>query len=106
MIPGLNINQLKKLMKDVEEIEATRVIIEGKKKLVIENPKVTRMNIMGQDTFQIIGQAQEVVEPKEIFTEEDVKLVMEQTGVSEEDAKKALIENDGDIAKTILALKK
>jgi len=106
MIPGMNINQLKKLMKDVEDIPAERVIIEGPKKFVIENPKVMRMNVMGQDTFQIMGEAKEVTESEEIFTEDDLKLVMEQTGCSEEDAKKSLIVNKGDIAKTIIDLNK
>jgi len=106
MIPGMNMNQLKKLMKDVEDIPAERVIIEGPKKLVIENPKVMRMNVMGQDTFQIIGEAKEVTEDEEMFTEDDLKLVMEQTGCSEDEAKDALIMNKGDIAKTIIDLTK
>lgn len=106
MLPGMNINQIKKLMKDVEEIEAERVIIEGPKRLVIEKPKVMRMSVMGQDTFQVIGEAKEVAEAEEAFTEDDIKLVMEQTGADEEDVKESLVMNKGDIAKTILDLKK
>jgi nascent polypeptide-associated complex subunit alpha len=64
------------------------------------------MNVMGQDTFQIMGEAKEVTESEEIFTEDDLKLVMEQTGCSEEDAKESLIVNKGDIAKTIIDLNK
>jgi len=106
MLPGMNMNQIKKLMKDVEEIEAERVIIEGPRRLVIEHPKVMRMSVMGQDTFQVTGAAKEVKEQEELFTDDDVKLVMEQTGADEEEVKESLIENKGDIAKTILDLKK
>jgi nascent polypeptide-associated complex subunit alpha len=105
MLPGMNINQLKKLMKDVEDIPAERVIIEGPKRLVIEHPKVMRMNVMGQDTFQIVGSAQELKEEVLPFSDEDVKLVMEQTGSGEDEVKEALVKNRGDIAKTILGLK-
>jgi nascent polypeptide-associated complex subunit alpha len=106
MLPGMNMNQIKKLMKDVEEIEAYRVIIEGPRRLVIESPKVMKMSVMGQNTFQIIGEAKEIEEQKELFTEDDIKLVMEQTGADEEDIKGSFIKNNGDIAKTILDLKK
>lgn len=106
MLPGMNMNQIKKLMKDVEEIEASRVIIEGPKRLVIENPKVMKMSVMGQNTFQIIGEAKEEAAQEELFTEDDIKLVMEQTGADEEEVEESLVENSGDIAKTILDLKK
>lgn len=105
MIPGMNMNQIKKLMKDVENIPAERVIIEGPKRYVIENPQVVRMNVMGQDSLQVIGNLKEAPEEKELFTDEDVKLVVQQTGADEEDVREKLIENDGDIAKTILDLK-
>jgi nascent polypeptide-associated complex subunit alpha len=106
MMPGLNMNQLKKLMKDVKEIEAKRVIIEQEgKKLIIENPQITMLNMMGQETYQIIGKAEEVSDEPE-FTEEDIKLIKEQTGADEETIKEKLKENEGDIAKTIVELKK
>jgi nascent polypeptide-associated complex subunit alpha len=105
MIPGMDIGKLKKMMKDVENIDADRVIIEGKTRLVIEKPQVMRMNLMGQETFQIIGKAKEVAEREMPFCEEDVTMVMEQTEKDEETVKEALIRNQGDIAKTILELK-
>ncbi len=37
-------------------------------------------------------------------SEEDVKLVMEQAGVDEETARKALVEAEGDLAEAILKL--
>ena len=94
---------MKKLLKEMKEIPADIVIIEGEKRIVIENPKVVHISVMGQETFQIIGKPRE--EEKEQFSEEDVKFVMERTGASEEDVKVALIRSEGDIAKAILALK-
>ncbi|MCD6576038.1 MAG: NagC family transcriptional regulator [Nanoarchaeota archaeon] len=103
MLPGMDMKKLKKMMKDMENIPAERVIIEGPKKIVIENPQVVKINLMGQETFQIVGEAHEVEETP--YTEEDVKMVMEQTGKSEEEVRSALDKNKGDIAKTILELK-
>ena len=103
MFPGMDMKKLKKMMKDMENIPAERVIIEGPKKIVIENPQVVKINLMGQETYQIVGEAHEVEE--EPFTEEDIKMVMEQTGKSREEVVNALKKNEGDIAKTILELK-
>ena len=103
MMPGMDMGKMKKLLKDMEEIPANRVIIEGEKRLVIENPKVTKINLMGQETYQILGHAQEEEEPT--FSDEDVKMVMEQTGADETTVKEMLIKNSGDIAKTIMDLK-
>ena len=104
-MPGMDMKKIKKMMKDMENIPAERVIIEGPKRLVIENPQVVKINMMGQETFQIVGNAKEEEVKEELFTDEDVKMVIEQTGKSEEDVKEALIKNEGDIAKTILDLK-
>ena len=71
MLPGMDMKKLKKMMKGMETIEADRVIIEGQKKIVIENPQVVKINLMGQETYQIVGEAHEVEE--EPFTEEDVE---------------------------------
>ena len=43
---------------------------------------------------------------KSLVSEEDIKVVIEQTGVDEETAKKSLEKHQGDIAETILSLKK
>jgi len=107
MIGGLNPKQMEKMMKQlgmkVEEIDAEVVIIRTKEKeIVIEKPSVQKVNMMGQDTFQIQGN---VVERNlESFNEEDVKLVMEQAGVSEDLAREVLKETNGDIAEAILRL--
>ena len=86
-----------------EEIDAEEVVIKtAEKDIVISNPSVTFMNAMGQESYQIVGSAEE--RPKEKFVDDDVKIVMEKTGASEEDAKNAL-EEAGDIAGAILKLK-
>ena len=92
---------LKKLLKHMEQIEAKEVRIVGEDQdIVIDDPRVFRVNMMGQEVFQITGNPR--IEEK--FKEEDVKLVMEKTGKDREEVIKKLKENKGDIAKTILDL--
>lgn len=104
----LNPKQIEKMAKKMglqtEEIEAEEVIIKtAEKEIVISNPNVARLNMMGQESFQITG---EISERESGVPEEDVKTVAEQTGVSEEEAKQALEETNGDLAEAILKLKK
>jgi len=103
----LNQRQIEKAMKrmgiQAVEIDAEEVIIRTESKdIVISNPQVSRVNMMGQDTFQISG---EVTESEKGVSEEDVQMVASKAGVSEEDAREALSET-GDIAQAILKLKK
>lgn len=108
MFPKINPRQLEKAMKQMgvrqEEIDAIEVIIKTRdKQLVIRNPHVAKVNMMGQESFQITGNIEEIeMKP---YKEEDVRTVMDQTGCSEEEARKALEEYDGDIAEAILSLK-
>jgi nascent polypeptide-associated complex subunit alpha len=108
MIPGMNPRKMQQMMKQLgvkqEEIEASEVVIKCEDKdLVIRNPSVQKVNMMGQETLQITGDIEEV--SKENFKEEDVKMVSEQTGKGEDEARNALEKNDGDLAKAILDLK-
>ncbi|MFH1294713.1 MAG: nascent polypeptide-associated complex protein [Candidatus Aenigmatarchaeota archaeon] len=103
----INPRQIEKMMKQMgmqsQEIPAEEVIIRGPDKtLVITNPQVTRVNAMGQDTFQIVGNVHE--EAAEKFTTDDVRMVMDQTGANEKEAKAAL-EETGDLAGAIVKLK-
>ena len=105
---NMGARQMEKMMKQMginsQPIDAVEVIIKGKEKdLVISNPQVTKITMQEQDTYQVIGEASE--RSVETFSEEDVKMIAEQTGSSEEEAKKAL-EETGDIAEVILKLKK
>jgi nascent polypeptide-associated complex subunit alpha len=96
---------MKKLGVKQEEIEAIEVIIKTPSgELVIENPQVTKVNMMGQESLQIVGDIIERERKLEI-SEDDIKTVAEQTGVSEEEAKAAIEETGGDLAEAILKLK-
>ena len=112
MIPGMNPRQMAQAMKRLGiqqvEIPATEVIIRtADKELVIDNPQVSKVNMMGQETIQVIGaiREREISSVPEI-SEDDVKTVMDQAGVSEAEAKKAIKDNDGDLAAAILSLQK
>jgi nascent polypeptide-associated complex subunit alpha len=59
--------------------------------------------MQGQESYQVTGEA--VEESGESFSEEDVKMVVEQSGKSEDEVKAALEESDGDIAEAIVGLK-
>ncbi len=105
----INPRQLEKMAKrmgiETHNIEASEVIIRTPgKDIIISNPQVARVNMMGQDTWQISGDISEKsVQP---FTDSDVKMVAEQSGASADEARAALEENGGDIAAAILKLKK
>ena len=113
MMPNVDPRQLKKLMDSMgiksSEIRAGRVIIEGEEMdIVIENPQVTRIDAKGNVSFQVSGEVREVEKnaAKVEIGEDDVKLVMQQAGVSDESlARSALEETNGDIAEAILKLK-
>jgi nascent polypeptide-associated complex subunit alpha len=93
---------------DVKQV----VIQTADKDIVIEEPEVMIMNVQGQKMYQIIGgdvseQAPGQTlkaEAKPAFSEEDVQLVADQTGKSLEQAKEALKDCGGDLAKAILLL--
>jgi nascent polypeptide-associated complex subunit alpha len=112
MIPGMNMNsrQMKQAMKRMgiqqEEMDAKEVIIILEdKKIVISNPNVSKVNMMGQETYQITGEENiESLETKAEINEDDIKTVMEQTSVSEQEAKAAIEEADGDLAQAIMNL--
>ncbi|MBS3126010.1 nascent polypeptide-associated complex protein [Candidatus Woesearchaeota archaeon] len=112
MIPGLNPRKMAQAMKRMgiqqTEIEAKEVIIKLEdKELVFQNPQVSRVNMMGQETFQIIGNPEErSLSTAPEISEDDIKTVMDQTQCSEEEAKTAIEEAEGDLAQAILNLKK
>lgn len=110
MFPGMNPRKVQQMMKQMGvqqvDIPATQVIIRSEgKDIIISNPSVAKVNMMGQETFQISGEAHEQEhDTTPEISEEDVKTVMEQAGVSEEQAKAALDESQGDLAEAIMQL--
>lgn len=88
-------------IRDVEEV----IIRTSTKEIVVENPEVAVLDLHGQKIFQVTGQvAEKRVEKETQIPEEDVRLVVDQTGKSMEEAKKALEDTGGDLAKAILLL--
>ncbi len=114
---GLGGKSLEKMLKKAgikmyEIADARRVIIETEEeRLVIEEPKVIEIEVPGSaKAYQIIAKdvkieklEKEKTESIEI-SEEDVKLVAQETGCNEEIARKALEETKGDIAEAIVKL--
>ena len=94
---------MKQLGMNQEEIDALRVIIEKPDgKIIIENPSVTKIKMQGHETFQISGDIKEESENLPNL-EDDIKTIMEKTGCSEKQSRKAL-EETGDLAEAIMKL--
>jgi len=97
-------------MDAVDDVE--QVIIRTRSKdIVIEQPEVAILNMQGQKVFQVAGGTvtEKAAEhaasaSKPVVSEEDARLVADQTGKSVDEAKKALVECEGDLAKAILLL--
>ena len=111
---GLNPRKLQQMMEqmgiDVDEIEATEVIIKTADgdALVFDTPEVTRMDAQGQRTYQIVGEPQEqTIESADsgpAIPDDDIALVSEQAGVDADAAREALEATDGDLAAAIARL--
>jgi len=110
MFPGMNPRKMQQMMKKMgiaqQEIESTEVIIKtAEKDIIITDPSVSKVNMMGQETFQISGTINEREKSREPeISEDDVKTVMDQAKVDEDKAKEALEKAKGDIAKAIMDL--
>lgn len=112
MLPGVNPRQLKQAMKQMglsqEDLDATEVIIKTSDKVIkFTNPSVQKVSLQGQINFQITGDySEEELKYEAKISEDDIKTVSEQAGVSKDDARKALDVSNGDIAEAILSLSK
>ena len=109
MFPGMNPREMQKAMKRLgikqEEIEAEMVIIKTPgKDLVIKNPQVSKVNMMGQETFQIVGDITELDKNETEINDDDLATVMQQANCSREEALGALQESNGNLAEAILKL--
>ena len=102
---GINPKQLKQMertmkkmgmdMKDINDVEEVVIVLKDKE-LVIKNPEVSKMNAMGQETYQVVGEAQERIkgstsEPTSVeIDDDDIELVASQTGKTRKEAQQAL----------------
>ena len=97
---------MKKLGIKQEEIEANEVIIRANdREIVIANPQVSKVNMMGQETYQITGDAEERSLPSNEISDDDIKTVMEQAHVTEDRAREAIEDSGYDLAKAIISLR-
>ncbi len=113
---GVNPRKLQQMMEqmgiEMNEIDAVDVEIrtESGEVLYFDTPEVTRMDAQGQRTFQIVGEPE--TREGESSTDaggadipdEDVELVAERTGESQDAAREALEATDGDLAEAIARL--
>ena len=126
MFPGMNPRDMEKVMAKMgikqQEIAATEVRIRcPDREIVIHNPKVSKINMMGQETFQIMGTIKEqpansnptAEMPEEAYeapaptvTDEDIGLVAQQAHVSDAVARRCLQQANGDLAKAIMLARK
>jgi len=128
----INPNELRKMLKrmgignlNVEEINAAKVVIylRNGSTLEIPNPSVAAIKMQGMMIYQIQASEKDVKttqtqaaaapapsiimqRPQEEtpVSEDDVRLIMDQTGVTRDEAIKALKESNGDLAEAILKL--
>jgi len=116
---GLNPRQLKQMekqmkkmgmnMKELEGVEQVVITLKDKE-IVIKNAEVSIMKAMGEETYQISGKAEERIkgsDDEEVSVEisqDDIDLVVSQVGVSEDEARQALNEANGDLAEAIMKL--
>lgn len=108
MLGGVNPAQMKGMMKKMgisqEELPVRRVVFEmDDGNLVIDEPNVMRIKMQGQESFQVTGEA--VEESAELFSDDDVEMVVSQTGKTIEEVRSALESAGGDIAEAIMGLK-
>ena len=96
---------MKRLGINVKEIEnVKKVIIQtDKKEYIFDDAEVTIMDAPGQKTYQISGRPK-ILDLKTEINKEDIDLIIEQTGKTFDEAKKALEETNGDIAEAIIKL--
>ncbi|MEK6837727.1 MAG: nascent polypeptide-associated complex protein [Nanoarchaeota archaeon] len=114
MFPGMDKRAMDAAMRKLgvqqQQVDAEEVVIRlkgGSREIVITNPSVAKVSMMGQETFQINGEYAERearVRQQQLFSDDDVKTVVEQTGVSDADAKVALAKVNGDLAGAIMLL--
>lgn len=124
---GLDPRKMKQMMKqmgiDVEEIDVEEVVIRtSDEELVFRDAQVTRMDAQGQQTYQIVGdpdvrehgaaasveaggeEAETTADADTDIPDSDIEIVAQRASVSKDEARKALEEENGDLAAAISRL--
>lgn len=93
---------MKQMGMDMEEIDADEVVVKvGEKRLVFDNPSLSKIEAQGQEVWQLQGSYSEQEQGP---SQEDVELVTEKAGCTEDEARKALKDSGGDIAEAVMSL--
>ena len=93
---------MKRLNMDVTTLDAEEVIIKmADKNIIISRPEIMIANMMGKEVYQISGEISESVPVKE----EDILMVMEQTGKDRQTVSEVLERLNNDLAQAIKELK-
>ena len=111
-MPGMRMNdrQMKQAMKKMGIKQSsidnvTEVIIRtNEKEIVIRNAEVICVEMGGSKSYQVSGIEEERREAKVSFPQEDVELVMSQTGCDAQKAVAALEAVDGQPAEAIIKI--
>jgi nascent polypeptide-associated complex subunit alpha len=104
----MNPKQMEKMAKQLgmsmEHIDAEQVIIKLRSggEILVNKPQVSKINMMGQDVFQVSGEISE--KEDEDASDDDVEMVAQKAGVSSDEARRVLGQTN-DIAEAILRLK-
>jgi nascent polypeptide-associated complex subunit alpha len=112
----VNLRELRRMLKrygvEVEELQGVKEVTISAEdyEIVIRDPQVAILNLGQQKVVQILCSSLERVRretreaPGPAVAEEDVEFVVEQTGVSREEATRAIAEAGGDVARAIMIL--
>ena len=97
---GGNMQQMMKQMgMDMDEIDADKVEIHvGGQKFVFKSPQVNKIDMQGQEMFQLQG---DYTKEEQDPSQEDIELVQEKTDCSEDEARQAL-KNTEDVAEAVM----
>jgi nascent polypeptide-associated complex subunit alpha len=104
---GLDSRKMQQMMKqmgiDIDELDAEEVIIRtADEELVFDSPDVQRMDAQGQETYNIVGSPESrdvgagesedgsTDDGDDGIPQEDIDMVVDQTGVGEDEAREAL----------------
>ncbi|WP_229111335.1 nascent polypeptide-associated complex protein [Halapricum desulfuricans] len=120
---GLNPRKMEQMMEqmgiDMEDIDAEEVIIRtSDEELVFTDAEVQLMEAQGQKTYQVVGEPERRARGEggadsaesnasagdDNFDAQDVEIVAQRGGVSEDEAREALEANDGDLAAAVADL--
>ncbi|MEM4969969.1 MAG: nascent polypeptide-associated complex protein [Sulfolobales archaeon] len=104
--------QLRKMGLKVEELRGVKLVLieTDDREIMIEDPQVLIMTLKDQKIFQVIGTKVKEIREAEArkeetgisISEDDIRFVAEQAGITYEKAKEILERAGGDIAKALM----